>query len=88
MLLMLYFCALFSKLDFTAAPALTATQMQQVNEMTDELELEEILALWESGLDEEGAPLSETRIAEFEERVLHLDALIRRRKKAAFDKNR
>lgn len=76
------------QLDFTAAPALTETQMQRVNELSEELELEEIMEMWESGVDEDGAPLSDSRIAEFEQRVLYLDALIRRRKKATFDKNR
>lgn len=62
--------------------------MQQVNNLTEELELEEIISFVESGTDEDGSPLTEERIAEYEQRVLYLDALIRRRNKATRDKNR
>lgn len=79
----------FDQLDFTAFPALSAAQVTLINDQTDELELEEIIAMVESGIDEEEQPLSEKRIAELEQRILHLDSLIRRKKKAiANDKDR
>lgn len=55
--------------------------MEHINHLTEELEIEEAISLIESGIDEDGTPLTEERIAEVEQRILRLDSLIRRRKK-------
>lgn len=70
------------QLDFTAAPALTAEVMQQVDDLAENLELEELIALLESGKNEDGTPIDANQEAEIENRILFLDSMVRRKRTA------
>jgi len=70
------------QLDFGASPALSAEAIQQVEDQADALELEELISQLESGKHEDGSPMNELEMTEIENRVLLLDSMIRRKRKA------
>ena len=78
------------QLDFNASSGLSQENSVAIDLQTISLELEELVAMVESGLDEEGQPLSEAQISAHEARILVLDQKLRTSapSKSTFKKDR
>jgi hypothetical protein len=62
--------------------------VQQINDKAEEIELEELISMVESGKDENGETIDSTTLNDIEQRILYLDSMVRRKKKAISSKNR